>query len=213
VTQPDIGSWAQAVYGTVTPLADQDAKYGYPLALYLGSFGQTMQQIDDWVRDDIETGIPGWAILLDVDRCPIEALPWLGQFVGVHFPSTLTDIQMRAAIKGVAGWSRGSPQSLINAAKQYLTGAQTVVLRERDAAACPSDPPYGLTVITYTSQTPDTSKVLAALMAQKPAGIILNYVTQTGQDYSQLLANHASYANVLATYATYQGILNDQPGS
>lgn len=52
----------------------------------------------------------------------------------------------------------------------------------------------------------------AALVSQKPAGIIMTYNVLTGQDYSLLLSGHATYALIYSSYATYAGIIQDAPG-
>jgi hypothetical protein len=173
------------------------------------------QIVEDYSRDQIINGkiAPGWSQLLDLDRAPAEALGWMGQFVGVPLLQGLSDAAQRARIRAVGGWNRGTPASIIAAAQQYLTGAKTVILRERDPVASPVEPAYGLTVITYTSQTPNSAQVLAALQAQKPAGLLLNYQVKTGQDYQSLYVNHPTYSNVYGSYLTYQGVVVDQPGT
>lgn len=212
----DLKSFAADIYERLAPLAYDDAHQGYALAAYVGAFGQMFQVVEDYGRDqDLGGGVvaPGWSVLTDINRCPPEALGWLAQFVGVQLQVGLDDATQRARIRETAGWKRGTLGAISGAAHQYLTGAKNVIIRERDAAASPTAPEYGLTVITYTSQTPDSTKVLAALIAQKPAGIILSYHVLPGQDYQELLTDHPTYANVFATYATYQGVATDQPGT
>jgi hypothetical protein len=92
------------------------------------------------------------------------------------------------------------------AAQLHLTGTKTVFFRERYGGA------YRLQVLTYLSQTPDSTLVLKELMAQKPAGIILTYTVLAGQDYQLLFTNNATYQIVYDKYPTYQGVLSDTPG-
>ena len=66
-----------------------------------------------------------------------------------------------------------------------------------------NDGPYSLTVITRTAETPNSAAVLAALTAQKPAGILLTYATTTGNTYLEVRATQATYTAVKTTYATY----------
>jgi hypothetical protein len=147
------------------------------LATYAGAIGAMFAPVDDLVRDT-DAG-DGWTALLDVDRAPADALAFLAQFVGVD------------------GFKRGSAGAVRAAAQQYLTGARRVIFRERDGGA------YRLTVITYTADTPDPAAVLRALLAQKPAGIILTHLVENGQDYQQVRTIHATYAAVKAAYPTY----------
>jgi hypothetical protein len=88
-------------------------------------------QIEGYARDRPD-GTPGWAILLDPDLCPAEALPYLAQFVGVKLPEGLTEAQQRFRIKATDGFNRGKPSAIIAAAQQFLTGNKTVIIRERD---------------------------------------------------------------------------------
>jgi len=204
--QPAIGELAQRAYDALAPLAYDEANRAWALAIFLGALGDSLfQEIDDYASDNVD-GDTGWSLMIDLNRVPDKALPWLAQFVGVDLRGGLTPADQRQQMSGLANWKRGSVLALEQAPKPYLTGAKVVVFRERDGS------PNTLTVITYTSQTPDSAKVLSALMAQKPAGIILNYYVRTGQDYQSLKNNHPTYANVYASYATYQGIVTDQPG-
>ena len=56
-----------------------------------------LQAIDDIIRDTPYD--PGYSILLDINRCPTYALPWLGQFVGVRFLMVQPDSVMRQRIQ------------------------------------------------------------------------------------------------------------------
>jgi hypothetical protein len=190
------------------PVVNDDMK------TYVGAICNGMfQEIDDYASDGDE-GEQGWSILVDLNRIPDKGLDWLAQFKGVSFPPGLTPAQKRQQILLTSGWLRGTTGAMAAAPLPYLTGSKTVILRERDPAACPSIPAYGLTVITRTSETPDSAAVLRALIAQKPAGIILNYVVLAGQDYLILYNGGATtYANVFSTYATYAGVVNAAPGT
>lgn len=208
---PVLDSFAQRLYDSVAPLAYDDANHSYALANYCAALGQMFQIVDDYSRD--QGTQPGWSQLLDINRCPPEALGWLGQFVGVYLIAGLTDAQQRARILAAGGWNRGTLASIVAAAQQFLTGTKTVIIRERDPAASPTQPAYGLTIITYVSETPSPAATLAAILAVKPAGIVLNYVTATGEDYQSLITNHALYSNVFADFLTYQGVATATPGT
>lgn len=207
----------EELYAALAPLADQDAASAWALLLYVGGIASMFDQIETYARDDLSDPAaprPGWAIIMDADRCPPEALPWLAQFVGVDDRPALADVQRRAWIKGTGGMKRGTPSSLVAAAKQYLTGSQTVILKERDpSVASAFGGAYGLTVLTYTSETPDTNAVLNALLAQKPAGIILAYSTVTGWTYLTERTTYTTYTALRSAFATYTGLRNNAPGT
>jgi hypothetical protein len=96
---------------------------------------------------------------------------------------------------------------MVAAAQPHLTDSKTVMLFERDTSA------YHLSVRTLTDETPDEDKVLRALMSQKPAGIVLDYDTVSGQTYLQLRTDYATYTLVEADYETYLGVREDAPGT
>lgn len=209
-------TFAGRLYAMLEPLAQLDIQAGWSLLILVNAIGTAYQLVEDWVRDTPDG--PGWSLLLDVNRCPPEALPWLGQFAGVRIPPALVvDADRRAWVASTDGFKRGTRAAIIGAARATLTGAQTVVFRERDGAAMghPGSPDYayGLTVITYTSQTPNPTATLNAILSQKPGGIMLVYRTATGQDYASVKANNATYAALKSKYATYAGVVTDEPGN
>lgn len=174
---------------------------------YLQAIAAMFGQIEDYTLDTVDLDgnpLPGWGILFDVDLCPTAALPYLAQFVGETLPTTLSDAEAREQIRSQPNRKRGTPAGITAAARATLTGAQQVIFRERDPAACPTEPAYGLTVVTYTSQTPDPAVTEAAIRSNIPAGIVLNYETLPGWDITALEA--AGYADISALEAAFANI-------
>jgi hypothetical protein len=132
-----------------------------------------------------------------VNRAPDEVLPWLAQLVGVIIQPGDTTAQRRAAVLAAAGIKRGTVASMISAAQKYLTGTKFVAFFERTSDA------WHFSVRTRTVETPSSAAVLAALIAAKPAGLILDYVTFTGVLYADTTAAFASYSATTAAKATY----------
>ena len=196
------------LYGELVPLAYADTD-GH-LETLCDAVGAMFEQAAQLAGPG-PAGEPGWSILLDVARCPGYALPWLGQFVGVNVDSTLDEAGQRQQIRAETGMARGTPASLVAAAQRYLTGTRAVILIERDAAVCSTVPAYGLKVLTRTSETTDTGVVLAALIAAKPAGIILEYDTVDGQTWKDVIDNYASWGDVITTYSTWQDVIDNTP--
>ena len=58
---------------------------------------------------------PGWSQILDIDRCPQYALPWLAQFVGVELNPNWTAAQSRTAISQRVNFQRGTVLNLTRA--------------------------------------------------------------------------------------------------
>jgi Phage tail protein (Tail_P2_I) len=141
--RPDYGGFADAVYDQMAPVAIWDADYDWPLLKYLGAVGQMLELLDSLAHDDI-----AWSGMLDLDRVPSNALPWLAQFLGVVLDVSLPDDEQRQQIRTHIGWSRGTPATFKMLAAQKLTGTRTVELHERDTSA------YHFTVVTYQDETP-----------------------------------------------------------
>jgi hypothetical protein len=206
-------TFAGRLYDMLAPLAQQDPTAGWSLLILCNAIGVDYQLVEDWVRDSPDG--PGWSLLLDVDRCPPEALPWLGQFVGVRvLPRSSADDQ-RARIRSTDGFHRGTRAALIGAARSTLTGSQRIIFRERDGAEMgyPNAPEYAycLKVYTYASETPDPTATLNALLAQKPGGILLDYDAVQMQDYQNVKDTNATYAVVKSTFKDYAALAMNQP--
>jgi hypothetical protein len=204
-------TYADRLYAMLEPLAERDFEFAWSLLILCNAIGVPFQLVEDLVRDT-EEGV-GWSVLLDLDRCPPEALPWLAQFVGVRLLAGSTESEQRARIASTDGFKRGTREALIGAAQATLTGARKVTLRERDGdkALEPIAYAYRLTVTTYASQTPDPAATLAALLAQKPGGLVLEFHTAIGQDYATVKSRFATYAALDAAYPDYLAVATDEP--
>jgi len=200
---PDHTVIGQRLADRTNQMAPDDALYGWAHAHLCEALGQPLLQFQE--AFDPEDAAP-FETLLDPQRCPPWALPWLAQLIGLRLPSTLTDSEQRAFIAALASHNRGTPAALAAAAGLYLTGNKTVMFRERDPTG--TDPPYTLEVVTRDDETPDPDKVLVALMAQKPGGIVLLYRSVAGWDYEQMTLEgdeHGwTYASLPPMFATYR---------
>jgi hypothetical protein len=136
----------------------------------------------------------------------IWALPWVAQLVGVRLPANIGPDEARVLITEARGFQRGTRESIYAAASYWLTGEKTMYFRERDAGD-----PYALEVVTLDSETPDPAAVLDALIAQKPAGLILRYRQVTGWDYEELTLTGDTYVVVATDFATYATLTANEP--
>lgn len=207
MAQPSLDPFAQRIYDRLEPLQYDEERQNYALARYVGALGTMYQEMDDYVSDG-PNGEPGWSILLDLNRVPSKALPWLAQFVGVTVDQSLSDADQRAQIRDQAGQRRGTPASIVAAAQKHLTGTKDVIMIERYQGNA-----YALYVATRTSQTPSSAQTLADILTQKPAGIILTYQTITGQSFNELLTDSPLFSNVFGNYLTFQGVVTGVHGT
>lgn len=211
MTQPTVGSVAQQLYDALTPLAFADEACDWSLLYFLAANGQMVQQIDTYASDTPD-GDPGWSILLDIDRCPDEALGYIAQCCGVSLLAGATSDQSRLRIRSTDGMKRGTPSAVIGAAQQALIAGQRVTLRERYNPANPSvDSPYHFEVTTYTAETPDADELARRVEEQKPAGNIAHTLVVDGQDWQRVEDDYATWADVATAYATWEDVADDTP--
>lgn len=139
----------------------------------------------------------GWEVVFNVDICPPEALPYLAQFVGVRFEDNLTIQQQREKIKGRPAFKRGTPAAIKSATQTHLTGERFVFFGERWEGKA-----YRLLIRTFDGETPSEARTRADILAQKPAGIVLDYESVAMKIYAELLAEHPVYSEwAVKTYA------------
>jgi hypothetical protein len=182
----------------------RDEETGYQLRAFVEAVTQALQPIEDMVRDSPDG--PGWSIMLDVDRVPGWAIPWLAQFVGVTVDAGHTEDQQRIATREAEGWRRGTLAAIRGAAKVHLTGSRKVFIDERTPT------PYSFTVRTYQSETPDQAALEAALAVAKPAPLIIYYELLTGATYEELSLEFVNYSDLTATFPNYETMTNYVPG-
>lgn len=151
-----------------------------------------------------------WLTLLDADLTPKGALPYLAQFVGERLPLGIPEADARLWIKDHPNQRRGTLASIISTAKRRLTGDKSVLIRERDEAGGGGDNPDRISVVTYTSETPDPAATYKDLRAIVPADIVLNYEVFEGQTWNEVLT-HGTWQDVMDDYPTWRDVFEDTP--
>jgi len=177
------------------------------LQAYINALGRMFDQAEGAARPG--NGDPPWSHMFDPTKAPDEALAWLAQWVGVQFeiqsslePNADFFARQRQRIVSHLGWNRGTRQAMIDVVTPLLTGNKSVFFEERSTSA------YTIIVITRTAETPDPAAVERALLTQKPAGIVLTYVTSTGRTFAETTALGQTFATSHATWPTF----NDRKG-
>lgn len=163
----DAGSFGETLYTRLEPLTYDDENQEWALLVYCGAIGQMFQQLHDLTADTEDR--PGWSNLLDIEVCPADYLPFLGQFVGATIPTGSDETTARDIVRTHSGFQRGTRAALEAAVAATLTGTKTVRIIERD------EDPYYITVLTDPAETPDPDATLAAALTQKPGGLVLNH--------------------------------------
>jgi hypothetical protein len=196
-------SFAVAILEALDPMRYPGAE---ALDTYLIGLSRPFELIE-YYASDTDTDI-GWSLLLSLDRCPVEALPWLAQIVGVKLPQNLNESEQRNYIAQVSNWRRGTLGAIAGAANPTLTGDRTVIIRERyDGSGI--DAPYYMEVVTYSAETPNPAATEAAIRSQKPAGIILTYTVLAGQDFQHVKDTYATLQDVKDRYTDFASMKAD----
>lgn len=197
MTRPVVSATAEEAYEALGPWTTPDPDHAYFLLRFVASTANLLQPVNDLARDTDDA--PGWAVLFDPDRAPVDALDWLGQFLGVAPMFGLTEAARRARVRETAGFRRGTVAAIEGAARQYLTGARQVKVVERDGGSA-----YRIRVRTYLAETPNPEAVRQALVDQKPAGIVMTYDVAVGATYGELTEEFATYGQLNAAFDTYR---------
>jgi hypothetical protein len=146
----------------------------------------------------------GWEVVFDVDTCPVFALGYLAQFVGVTLEPAWSEEQGRTAIREPLGFARGRPASIVAEIQEHLTGSKTVLMDERAGGDA-----YALTIRTLDSETPDPARVESEILKQKPDGIILDYDSTSSRTFADLDADYASFTAVDTAYDSFEELEAD----
>lgn len=192
--RPVVSGSAEELFAAIAPISELDSDdTDWALLRLCDAPGRQLQDVEDLIRDT-DAG-PGWSSIVDVDRAPDTYLPWLAGLVGVRLVSGTAAGVQRDLIRAMPGFGRGTPGAIRAAIAPLLTGTQTISIMERDGGA------YRLTVQTYTSETPDPAAVEAALIAAKPAGIILTYRVIAGVTIDELTGTIDAQTGTVDDYA------------
>lgn len=176
-------SFAEELYDKIKVTESESAD----LSAYCDSIGQMFKEIEQLAREDADGNLP-WAKITDpelafselTDPLSTYALLWLAQLAGVRVPIGLADRDsMRQIIELAEARRRGTVEYMVEVAQRLLTGDKFVFVIERDGSA------YQLSIVTRTSETPDEDAVRAALLAVKPAGIVLTYTVSSGVTWNE----------------------------
>jgi hypothetical protein len=205
--RPIASEAAEELYSALDPAftaLDEDNDWTV-LKLCIAIVAAEIDTIHTYVTDSDDG--PGWQILLDPDRCPVEALPWLAQLAGATLSPDMDEAQQRAAIKSPEAFRRGTPAAIVQVAQRRLTGTRTVLFVERYTGL-----PYRMKIATLESETPDPALTEAEIIReQKPVGILLFFNSSPDWTWDELAAEQRTWDDVERTFATWDAVVTHQP--
>ena len=194
-------SLADQIYEAMGPFAEDDQSGD--LRKFIEALISPAEKVYEIVGESEQEF--GWSIALDTDLCPAVVLPWLAQWEGVTLTPDMSVAEQRQAIKDREGAARGRVATIRARIERTLTGTKRVIIRERNPS------PYSLYIRTIASETPDEDLTRAAILAQKPAGIVLDYDAAVGITYIDLAADYDTYDDLTASGLTYDELAEQLP--
>lgn len=211
MTRPVVTSATEQVYRLLPDfMRAADEAGDYTALRYVAGGAVGLDKAADFLTlVDPATSVTGTCELVNAAAAPRAYLGWLGWLVGVNI-SQIADPFVRVAIGNAAATQRrGSKGSIRDVVQRTLTGSKSC----RVYWNLSGTQPYLLTVITFTSQTPDSVATLEAALTEKPAGMDLELQTVDGTTYAEIKANFTDYADVKATFPTYTDMTEYVPPS
>jgi len=209
--KPEASPAALELYAALEPAftrGDEDRDW-IQLKVCMALVAGKLDLLWSYLIDD-ENDLPGWAVLLDPERCPEAALPWLAQFGGAVLTPEMTEEARRKAIQTPEAFSRGRLASLEAVAKRRLTGTKTVLVTERYTGNA-----WRLRVETLDEETPDPEGTKADILRyQKPIGVLLFLNTRAVWNWGEVKAEKATYPtwkSVKEAFATWKDFRTHEP--
>lgn len=207
MNRPEVSELTEQIYASLGAFAKLDPANDYHLLRHTEAWARPMLgDLYEIVRDRDDR--PGWAVLFDPDEAPAEALPYLAQFPGATLTESMTEAERRAEIKNPSGWRRGTLPSMIQAIKRALTGSKIVLIEERFNGSA-----YRIWVRTIEGETPDPAATEAAMLSQKPVGIVPLYEVVVGLSWNDLEDDYGTWADVEAAFDDWAEVVSTPPSA
>lgn len=174
------------LYGSVRPIPEDEGA----LQIVCDAIGTMANQLELLTRQDDDGNAP-WSVIYDLDRAEGYMLPHLAQLVGFRIPKGTPDAAAREMIRQPPDQGRGTLAKLTRDVKATLTGGQYLRVKERDGS------PYRFSVFVRSAECPDHAATLAAALATKPAGLVLNLVITDGTVIDELTGTINALSGVI----------------
>lgn len=197
----------ELLYNSLGYHRDLDGATDFTHRKFCEAWCSAIQDIYDIVRERSDS--PSWAILLDPDRCPTVALPYLAQYVGVAITPEMSELQIRNEIKEPTGWARGRPPAMRIATRRTLKPVADeelmVIIRTRT-------PEVGHHYVrTLLAQTPDPERTERIVRSAIPAWEMLDYEAIDGVTFADIAAKFDTFGDLTAGFPTFKDLAEVLP--
>lgn len=151
---------------------------------------------------DPATSVTGTCELVNAAACPRPYLPWLGWLIGIDTTQIADQFVRDALLNASTAQRRGTVGAIRDVVERTLTGSRYCRVYSNLGGANP----YRITVITLTSETPDTGETLAAAEGEKPAGMEIELQTVAGSVWNTVVAEYDTWSDVTAAQDTWNDL-------
>lgn len=158
---------------------------------------------------DPDTSVSGTAEIANPTVAPRPWLLWLAWMLGLDIAALPTNEQRDAVPQAALLRQRGTQAAIRRAVQRTLTGSKSC----RIYWNLSTTDPYLITVVTLTSQTPDSVATLAAALTEKPAGMDLDVQDTTGATYDELALEYTGqdYTDLAGDFTDYDDLADWTP--
>lgn len=102
-----------------TPWLTEDLAF---VAEAIGTMGEPLAEVIEETGYPDEAGwVPGYGKIFNPETCPVDFLPYLGNFVGVSIPVGTPEAEARVLIKAESGLERGTEASVKSAIERGIS--------------------------------------------------------------------------------------------
>lgn len=204
---------ADFIYNAVPQsIQDQDATNGYPLYIYIWRCAQMLDsQVNllstsstgaNGVFDPNYLNADGWSQVIDINRCPTFALPWLAQFVGVgiNLNTTLTRAQQIDQITNRSSLKRGLISTIVNAIQAEINSTNpTVPISSSQIIVMEQTKPY---TVNFYGNTTSSSTTISGIPTSRISNLSAGmYIYGTGITNGTKIVSVSTNSIVISTAA------------
>jgi hypothetical protein len=147
---------------------------------------------------------PGPRAFFNVDTVSAKWLPRLAERNGARLTGGMTEAEQRAEIKNPTGWRRTLPDSIVEAATNFLPPGAWFLYRERTNPDVPGDQPAHMALsLRWDDVDPsEYDDILAAFIARIPIGMF-GHLLMLHITWGEEAAEHATWGDLSDAHATW----------
>lgn len=175
---------------------DGDEQAGWPLLAIVAGLMEPDADLWDLIEDPES--------FLDPATVDADWLPLIATMNGARLTDGMSVAQQRAEVGNPTGWRRAKPDSIREAATQYLPTSAEFLFLERSNPSIPGDEPAHITMLVHSADVApgDEAAILDSFQATIPVGMF-GHLRAVGQWWTEEAAAHATWAASAGAHSTW----------